>query len=174
MAKFQEELPNDLIKQFEAMDIDCKKMFESMTRVGAEVAYENVIKNMKKSFKNSSKLEPYLKITKTYRTKDGSTNTKVAFYGYYKEGERTYKYKVNATEGHKYKTGKGYRQTRISSGRTAKEYSYNGIPVPLIVIAREFGTSSGEAKKPFFRKSFKKSQIEKAMLDEQEKYLPKE
>ena len=48
------------------------------------------------------------------------------------------------------------------------------VPVPLIVNAREYGTSRGEAKKPFFRKSFNKKEIELAMLKEQNKYLPKE
>lgn len=174
MARFSTELPNDLIKQFSTADEKCKEMFEKMTQAGAEVAYKNVLKNMKGSFKDSSKLEPYLKITKAYKVKDGSTNTKVAFYGYYKEGKRKYKRKVKATEGHEYKTGKSYRQKRMSKGRTEKEYEYDGIPVPLIVIAREFGTSKGEAKKPFFRKSFKKTEIEQTMIKVQEKYLPKE
>ncbi len=46
-------------------------------------------------------------------------------------------------------------------------------PAPLIALAREYGTSRGEAKVPFFKKSFVKSDIEKAMLEEQNKYLPK-
>ena len=48
------------------------------------------------------------------------------------------------------------------------------VPSPLVAKAREYGTSRGEAKKPFFRKSFNKKQIESAMLKVQEKYLPKE
>ena len=48
------------------------------------------------------------------------------------------------------------------------------VPVPLIVNAREYGTSRGETKKPFFRKSFNKKEIELAMLKVQNKYLPKE
>ena len=47
-------------------------------------------------------------------------------------------------------------------------------PAPLVAMAREYGTSRGEAKKPFFRKSFKKQEIENAMKQIQEKYLPKE
>ena len=52
-------------------------------------------------------------------------------------------------------------------------YGYNdeGVPIPLIANAREYGTSSGEQKKPFFRKSFNKAQIEQAMLDVQSKYI---
>lgn len=52
-------------------------------------------------------------------------------------------------------------------------YGYNeeGVPIPLIAQAREYGTSSGETKKPFFRKSFKKKDIEQAMQAVQDKYI---
>ena len=52
-------------------------------------------------------------------------------------------------------------------------YGYNdeGVPIPLIAQAREYGTSSGEKKKPFFRKSFKKKDIEEAMQKVQDKYI---
>ena len=54
-------------------------------------------------------------------------------------------------------------------------YDSNGVPNPLKAMAREYGTSRGEAKKPFIRPAFKdKTSIEQAMLVEQEKYLPKE
>lgn len=150
MAKFSMELPNDIIKEFEKLNKTSHKMLEEMTQAGAEVVYKNVKENMKSSFKNSSKLEHYLKITKSYTTpSDDGVNTKVAFYGYYKPDEKTFSL----------------------TSKSGKNYSYQGIPVPLIVRAREFGSSSGEAKKPFFRKSFKKAQIEKEMLKVQEKYI---
>ena len=56
-------------------------------------------------------------------------------------------------------------------------YGYNdeGVPIPLIAQAREYGTSRDgkehEAKKPFFRKSFKKKDIEQAMQTVQDKYI---
>ena len=52
-------------------------------------------------------------------------------------------------------------------------YGYNedGVPIPLIAQAREYGTSSGEQKKPFFRMSFKKKEIEQAMQKVQDKYI---
>ena len=52
-------------------------------------------------------------------------------------------------------------------------YGYNdeNVPIPLIAQAREYGTSSGEKKKPFFRKSFKKKDIEQAMQAVQDKYI---
>lgn len=149
MAKFSCELPTQLINELTKLEQNTPKMMEEMTEAGAEVVYKNVISNMKSSFKNSAKLVPYLKITKTYRTKDGSVNTKVGFYGYYKKGSKTFS--VTSKKG--------------------ETYSYDGVPVPLIVRAREFGTSSGEAKRPFFRKSFNKSQIESEMLKVQGKYI---
>lgn len=150
MARFEMELPNDLIKEFQKLEKTSHKMLEEMTYAGAEVVYKNVKMNMKSSFKDSSKLEHYLKITKPYDTpSDDGINTKVAFYGYYKPDEKTFSL----------------------TSKSGKQYSYKGIPVPLIIRAREFGSSSGEAKKPFFRKSFKKDQIEKEMLRVQNKYL---
>lgn len=149
MAKFKCELPTDLINELTKLEQNTPKMMEEMTQAGAEVVKKNVISNMKTSFNNSAKLVPYLKITKTYRTKDGSVNTKVGFYGYYKKGSKSF-------------------SVTSKKGTT---YSYDGIPVPLIVRAREFGSSSGEAKKPFYRKSFNKSQIESEMLKVQKKYI---
>lgn len=48
------------------------------------------------------------------------------------------------------------------------------VPAPLVVQAREYGTSRGEAKKPFIRRSFNKAQIERAMLDVQKEYIKDE
>ena len=48
------------------------------------------------------------------------------------------------------------------------------MPVPLIIMAREYGTSKGEAKKPFVRKSFNKQQITEEMMKVQRKYIPDE
>lgn len=149
MAKFKCELPTDLINELTKLEQNTPKMMEEMTKAGAEIVKQNVISNMKSSFKDSEKLVPYLKITRTYRTKDGSVNTKVGFYGYYKKGSKSF-------------------SVTSKKGTT---YSYDGVPVPLIVRAREFGSSSGEAKKPFFRKSFNKSQIESEMLKVQKKYI---
>ena len=56
-------------------------------------------------------------------------------------------------------------------------YGYNdkNIPIPLIALAREYGTSRGEKKKPFFRKAFNNTTaIENAMLKVQEEYIEEE
>lgn len=48
------------------------------------------------------------------------------------------------------------------------------IPAPLVANVTEYGRSNSPyPKKPFMRKSFKKSQIEKAMQAVQDKYIPK-
>ena len=54
-------------------------------------------------------------------------------------------------------------------------YDKDGIPIPLKALAREYGTSRGEQKKPFLRKAFKtETPIIEAMLKVQEKYIPNE
>lgn len=84
MARFNSELPNDLLKEFEQLDINAEKMMGEMTKVGAEVVYKKVLKNMPKSFNNSEIMKCF-KITKIYKTKtDDGINTKVGFYGYFK------------------------------------------------------------------------------------------
>ena len=77
-------------------------------------------------------------------------------------------YKTPSDDGINVKVGfYGYDSTK----KTKKHP--NGVPIPLMAMAREYGTKSGERKKPFFRKSFKKTQIEQAMSLVQGKYIPK-
>ena len=76
------------------------------------------------------------------------------------------------------KITKSYR-TPTDDGINTKVgfYGYNdkGVPIPLIAMAREFGTSRGEKKKPFFRKAFRQeSAITNAMIKVQEKYIKNE
>ena len=124
MAKFQNELPYDLIKVFEDLETNCDDIFGEMCKAGATVVYNNAMANMKKVFKSTKSLEKGLKITRVYKTpSDDGINVHIGFYG----------------------------------------YDEDGVPIPLIAQAREYGTSRGEAKKPFFRKSFKKKDIEQAM-----------
>lgn len=132
MAKFKEELPNDLIKDLEKLGNDADKIFGEMTKAGAEIVYKNIKSNMASAFKTTKSLDKGLKITKVYKTpSDDGINVHIGFYG----------------------------------------YDEDGVPIPLKAMAREYGTSRGEAKKPFMRKSFKKKQIEAEMLKVQDKYI---
>ena len=172
MAQFKMELPDQLMKDFKFIYEDSHEIFAEMVSAGADVVYNNVLMNMRRSFKDSEKLAPFLKKTKVYDTYGKTViNCKVAFYGYYKpEKKVTIKVNRKATESFQYKTGRNHKATR-TGGRKETRYSYesDGVPVPLIIIAREYGTSSGERKKPFYRKSWKKDQIESAMLKEKKK-----
>lgn len=132
MAKFQSEVPNDLIKQLEGLNNDCEKIFGEMVQEGAKVVYKLIKSNMSKSFKTTKSLDKGLKITKVYKTpSDDGINVHIGFYG----------------------------------------YDEDGVPIPLKALAREYGTSRGEAKKPFLRKSFNKKQIEQAMMQVQNKRI---
>lgn len=156
MAKFNQVLPDDVIKEFKKLDKNTEKMLGDMTKAGAEIVYKNVVQNMKRAFKTPDELISKLKITKVYHTpSDSGINTKVAVYGYIKPNK-------------KFKRKNSYKK---SSGKT---YESNGVPAPLVVIQREYGNSRGEKKMPIFRPSFKKSELEPAMLKVQDKYLPKE
>lgn len=140
MAKFNAELPYDMIKAFEELETNVPEMMGEMCRAGAKVVYNKVVANLGKAFARTGTLLKGLKITKVYNTPtDDGINVHVGFYGY-------------------------------DTSKVSKKYP-EGKPIPLIAMAREYGTSSGEKKKPFFRKSFSKKEIEKAMLEVQEGYI---
>lgn len=138
MARMEVELPTELMKTFEELNVNTQKMLEEMTQEGAKTVLANVKANVPASF-HSSGIMRCLKITRPYYTpSDGGRNTKVAFYGYFgnEDGKRT--------------------------------------PAPLVCNLFEYGRSNSPyPKHPFMRKSFKKGQIEAAMMKVQDKYLPK-
>lgn len=134
MARFEMELPTDLIDIFSTLEQNEKKMLQDMTKAGAKVVLNNIKANVPSSF-HGSNIMKCLKTTKTYETpSDDGINTKVAFYGYFinKDGKR--------------------------------------VPAPLVCNVFEFGRSNRQ-KRPFLRKSFNASEIEKAMLQVQKKYI---
>ena len=78
---------------------------------------------------------------------------------------------------------KGLKITKVYSTRSDDAvnvhigfygYDEEGVPIPLKALAREYGTSSGEEKKPFFRKAFSKKEIEQAMMEVQNRYIKDE
>lgn len=137
MARMEVELPTELMKTFEELNVNTQKMLEEMTQEGAKTVLANVKANVPASF-HSSGIMRCLKITRPYYTpSDGGRNTKVAFYGYFEneEGKRT--------------------------------------PAPLVCNLFEYGRSNSPyPRHPFMRRSFKKGQIEAAMMKVQDKYLP--
>ena len=140
MAKFNAELPNDLMQVFNELETNAEIMMGEMCQVGAEVVHKKVVANLSKSFESTNSLMKGLKVTRVYKTpSDDGINVHIGFYGY-------------------------------DTDKTTKAHP-KGVPIPLIAMAREYGTSSGEAKKPFLRKSFNKKEIEQAMMEVQKKYV---
>ncbi len=132
MAKFEMELPTEIMKDFQKIYNDSEKIFGEMTKAGAKVVESNIRANVPQSIQNS-KMMNCLKITKVYKTPtDDGINTKVGFYGYFQNED----------------------------GKT--------VPAPLVANVFEYGRSNSPfPKQPFMRKSFKKGQIEQAMLKAQ-------
>lgn len=139
MARFEADLPTDLIKTFDELNVETQKMLEEMTQEGAKTVLANVKANVPASFHNSGIMN-CLKITRPYFTpSDGGRNTKVAFYGYFMNhnGKKSYK-----------------------------------TPAPLVCNLFEYGRSNSPyPRHPFMRRSFKKGQIEAAMMKVQDRYI---
>ena len=154
MAKFQMVLPDSTLKDIEKIYKNTEKIFGAMTKAGAETVEKNIRKNAPKGVRDEPKLMNKLKVSRTYKTpSDGGINTKTAFF--YGEGSES-----------------GYFNNR--NGKKT--------PIPLVLNAFEYGTKERYTKEgsyrgqiqtptkhPFLRKSFKKDEIERAMLNAQEK-----
>lgn len=134
MAKFELELPTEIMKDIQKIYDNSDEIFAEMTKAGAEVVNRNIEANVPQSIRNS-KMMNCLKITKTYKTpSDDGINTKVGFYGYFENED----------------------------GKI--------VPAPLVANVFEYGRSNLPfPKHPFMRKSFKKGEIEQAMLKAQKR-----
>ena len=84
MASFNLELPTDIMKDIQFLYQNSDEIFGNMTKAGAEVAMKNIKASVPKSFHNSEIMR-CLKMTRVYKTpSDKGINTKVGFYGYFK------------------------------------------------------------------------------------------
>ena len=136
MARFEGQLPTELIKQFETLELNTEKMLGEMVEEGAKIARENIEAKMPRAFREALGSDNIV-ISRVYKTpSDDGINCQAMIVGYFtnKNGEK--------------------------------------IPAPLVANVFEYGRSNSPfPKQPFFRQSFNKSQIEKAMLRVQEKYI---
>lgn len=132
MAKFELQLPDEILKDLRTIYNDADDIFGKMTKAGADVAMQNITANVPASFRDSG-IMACLRLTRVYKTpSDDGINTKVGFYGYFvnENGER--------------------------------------VPAPLVANVFEYGRSNSPfPKQPFMRRSFRKGQIEAAMLKAQ-------
>ena len=146
MAKFTLELPTDIMKDVERIEKDVEKIFGGMTKAGAEVVEKNIRSNV------PSVLKPYVKLSRTYKTpSDGGINTQAYVSGYipFSDPNRN-----------------GFSRR---NGSTGKVYTTSdGVPAEFLANLYEYGRSTAPfPKHPFLRKSFKKAEIEAAMLKKQ-------
>ena len=147
MATFNLELPSDLMKDLKKVYDNSDKIFGEMTRAGAEVVESNVKNNAPQVLKS------HVKVSRTYHTPtDGGINTKVYLSGYIPFSDPN-------------------RKHFSRSGGSGKKYqTSDGVPADFLAQMYEYGRSTAPfPKKPFLRKSFKKDQIEQAMLETQKK-----
>lgn len=132
MAKFELELPKDIMDDVKRIYDNSEEILGGMTKAGAEVALANVRANAPSGWQGSQIMNN-IGLTRTYKTpSDDGINTKVVISGYF----------INE----------------------------NGVktPAPLVANVFEYG-SVKFPKQPFFRKSFRKAQITKAMLEAQKR-----
>lgn len=142
MAKFEAELPTDILRDVDFIASNAVKIFGGMTKAGAKVVKSNIQNGAGRAFdgKLAAKMNSKLKMTRVYHTpSDGGINTKVAYYGYIPRSDGS--------------------QVKIKG-----KYAYNGVPAPLLARLREYGARSGGGmpeslkrywtKRPFIRPAF--------------------
>ena len=83
MAKFSGELSNEVVKMFEELQVNSKKMFGEMVSEGANVVKNNMNSKMPKALKDGLE-DDNLKVSRVYETpSDDGINCKVMISGYF-------------------------------------------------------------------------------------------
>lgn len=154
MARFNLELPKEIMDDVQKIERNADKIFSGMVEAGAEVVKSNMKANAP-----TSEISSRVKVSKTYKTPtDDGINRKVYVGGYI--------------------PFKGNRQSVTVPAKGKQYTNKKGVPAGFVAMMYEYG-SSGERtttdgenrgvfpKRPFVRKSFKKAQIEQAMLKAQ-------
>lgn len=145
MAKFSSEIPNDLLKQIGGLaDGGADEMIDEMLTEAGNYVEDQIRSNAARIFRSPGRVLRGLFTTKVYRTK--------------KDDAKNVKIGFS-----------GYMPGSPKTKRHPK-----GTPTALVAMAREYGTSRGEAKRPFVRTAFKKNKIAQIMQTVQKKYISEE
>lgn len=145
MAKFSSEITNDLLKQIGGLaDGGADEMIDEMLTEAGNYVEGQIRSNASRVFRHPGRVLKGLFTTKVYRTKKDDAKN----------------VKVGFS---------GYMPGSPKTKRHPK-----GTPTALVAMAREYGTSRGEAKRPFVRTAFKKNKITQIMQTVQKKYIPEE
>ncbi|MBQ1573426.1 MAG: hypothetical protein IIZ78_20065 [Clostridiales bacterium] len=148
MAKFQSELPFELIESFNKLNQNSEKIMGDMTVAGAKVVLDKIKAKCPATIRNHARMSV------TYRTpSDGAINTKVYWSGYvpFSDPNRDYFSRAGAN-------GRYYSTTK-------------GVPASFLAILYEYGRSNAPfPKQPSLRQAIgDRSAIEQAMFEAQEK-----
>ena len=146
MAKFEMELPTDIMSDIRKIETNADAIFGKMVKAAADAVCGNIRANAP-----TAELKSAINVSRVYKTPtDDGINCKVMVTGYQKGG--------------------GYAFTRRGRATNKTKYTtYKGKPMEFIAKVLEYGTSprwtdNGSyrgyvGKKPFFRKGFKAEQI---------------
>jgi len=91
MARFEADLPTELIKIFEDLNINTEKMLGDMVEAGAEVAKANIWAKMPQALREGITFDNLI-LTKVYKTpSDDGINCQAMISGYFinKDGKET-------------------------------------------------------------------------------------
>ena len=91
MAKFELQLPKEILQEIQKIQNNCDQIFGEMTKAGAEVVLSNVKANLPPSLKDSD-FANHIFLSRQYKTpSDDGINTKVMISGYFtnRNGVRT-------------------------------------------------------------------------------------
>ena len=157
MAKFNLQLPSDIMDDLKKLSNNSDKIFGKMTEEAAKSVAQTV-----KATAPLPEIAQGVTTTKVYKTpSDDGINTKVIFRGDVPlKGGRMQFTRRGRVGGKKYTTKKG-------------------VPIEFLAQVWEYGTSPRYTdtgayrgyigKKPYFRKAFKKDQIERIMREVQKR-----
>jgi len=162
MARFEAQLPADILKDVDFLANNAMKIFGGMTKAGAEVAAENMKQRTKKALKSNiaGKVAAKIKVTKSYTTRKHEIATAARAYGYVAKSD-----------------GKPFYLSK-----KGKKYGpYPGIPSALLLNLADNGKSIASTMPAQFRDYWNgvkypivapafgdTKRIEKAMLKAQE------
>lgn len=83
MARFNMELPADVMKDFQFINDNAEEIFGEMVKAGAGVAESNIRANIPDGIRNSPMMNNLI-VTKVYKTpSDDGINCKIMFSGYF-------------------------------------------------------------------------------------------
>ena len=158
MAKFELEIPKEVIWQFEDLTKNCDQMIDEMIKAGAEEVKSRIYQGMPAELKKYATART-LSTSKPYRMATKDAKAVYVWFGGYKKDLDGSVYRKKYAGNYSKENAKAYAQEA-------------GTPLELIANMFEYGSKKRNyPKHPFLRKAFHKREIERAMLRAQKKWI---